>query len=66
MARNVGPRKIGKYPLEFKAKAVALSRLPGLEVRQVAEWSELGSALKYQIFRLAQGCSPLKEVYGFG
>ena len=37
MARNLGPRKIGKYPIEFKAKAVALSRLPGLEVRQVAE-----------------------------
>jgi transposase len=37
MARNLGPRKIGKYPIEFKAKAVALSRLPGLKVRQVAE-----------------------------
>ena len=37
MARNLGPRKIGKYPIEFKAKAVALSRLPGVEVRQVAE-----------------------------
>jgi len=37
MLRALGPRKIGKYPIEFKAKAVALSRLPGLEVRQVAE-----------------------------
>ena len=37
MPRALGPRKIGKYPIEFKAKAVALSRLPGLEVRQVAE-----------------------------
>ena len=37
MPKAIGPRKIGKYPLEFKAKAVALSHLPGLEVRQVAE-----------------------------
>src|SRR5262245_5501680 len=37
MPRALGPRKIGKYPIEFKAKAVALSRLPGMEVRQVAE-----------------------------
>ena len=37
MPRALGPRKIGKYPIEFKAKAVALSRLPGVEVQQVAE-----------------------------
>jgi transposase len=37
MPRAIGPRKIGKYPIEFKAKAVALSRLPGVEVKQVAE-----------------------------
>jgi transposase len=37
MPKAIGPRKIGKYPLEFKAKAVGLSHLPGLEVRQVAE-----------------------------
>jgi transposase len=41
MPRALGPRKIGKYPIEFKAKAVALSRLPGLEVRQVAELKRL-------------------------
>jgi transposase-like protein len=37
MPKAIGPRKIGKYLLEFKAKAVALSHLPGIEVRQVAE-----------------------------
>ena len=33
MARNLGPRRIGKYPIEFKAKAVALSRLPAVAVK---------------------------------
>jgi transposase len=37
MPRALGPRTIGKYPIELKAKAVALSQLPGLEVRQLAE-----------------------------
>ncbi len=37
MAKAIGPRKIGKYPLEFKAKAVALSQVPGLGVQEVAD-----------------------------
>ena len=37
MPKAIGPRKIGKYPLEFKTKAVALSQIPGIEVQQVAE-----------------------------
>ena len=36
MAR-AGPRKIGRYSLEFKLKAVKLSHLPGVEVQAVAE-----------------------------
>lgn len=37
MPRAIGPRKIRKYPLEFKAKAVALSQIPGIGVQDVAE-----------------------------
>jgi transposase len=36
MAR-AGPRKVGRYSLEFKLKAVKLSHLPGIEVQAVAE-----------------------------
>ncbi len=37
MARALGPRKIHRYSEEFKATAVKLSTLPGVEVQAVAE-----------------------------
>ncbi len=37
MARALGPRKIHRYSEEFKATAVKLSALPGVEVQAVAE-----------------------------
>lgn len=37
MARNTGPRKIHRYTAEFKVKAVKLSGLGGVQVKDVAE-----------------------------
>ena len=37
MARNKGPRKTNHYTAEFKLKAVKLSGLEGVQVRDVAE-----------------------------
>ena len=37
MARARGPRKIHRYDTEFKVKAVRLSQLPGVQVKDVAE-----------------------------
>ena len=37
MARMTGPRKIRSYSKEFKATAVRLSNLPGVQVQDVAE-----------------------------
>jgi transposase len=37
MARTKGPRKIHRYSSEFKLKAVKLSDLPGVQVKDVAE-----------------------------
>ncbi len=37
MARRVGPVKVRQYSLEFKLKAVKLSRLKGVEVQAVAD-----------------------------
>ena len=37
MARNKGPRKIQRYSAEFKVKAVKLSDLGGVQVKDVAE-----------------------------
>jgi transposase len=36
MAGIKGPRKIDRYDDEFKVKAVRLSRLPGVQVRDIA------------------------------
>jgi transposase len=36
MARIKGPRKINRYDDEFKLKAVRLSQLPGVQVKDVA------------------------------
>ena len=41
MARRVGPKKIQRYSLEFKLKAVKLSQLPGVEVQAVADALEI-------------------------
>jgi len=41
MARRVGPVKVRQYSLEFKLKAVKLSRLPGVEVQAVADALEI-------------------------
>lgn len=38
---RAGPRKVQRYSLEFKRKAVALSQLPDVEVRAVAEALEI-------------------------
>ncbi len=37
MAKIVGPRKIRSYSKEFKATAVRLSLIPGVQVQDVAE-----------------------------
>lgn len=37
MARITGPRKVNRYSDEFKATAVKLSQLPGVQVKDVAE-----------------------------
>jgi transposase len=37
MAKAKGPRKIYRYETEFKVKAVKLSELPGVRVKDVAE-----------------------------
>ena len=41
MARRVGPVKVRRYSLEFKLKAVTLSRLKGVEVQAVADALEI-------------------------
>jgi transposase len=41
MARRVGPVKVRQYSLEFKLKAVKLSRLKGVEVQAVADALEI-------------------------
>lgn len=38
---RAGPRKVQRYSLEFKRKAVALSELPEVEVQAVAEALEI-------------------------
>lgn len=38
---RAGPRKVQRYSLEFKRKAVALSQLPGVEVQAVADALEI-------------------------
>ena len=38
---RAGPRKVQRYSLEFKLKAVKLSRLKGVEVQAVAEALEI-------------------------
>jgi transposase len=37
MPRTKGPRKINRYGDEFKARAVKLSQVPGVQVQEVAE-----------------------------
>ena len=37
MARIKGPRKVHRYSIEFKRKAVSLSDLAGVQVKDVAE-----------------------------
>ncbi|MFN7985509.1 MAG: transposase [Vicinamibacterales bacterium] len=41
MARPIGPKKVQRYSLEFKLKAVKLSQMPGVEVQAVAEALEI-------------------------
>ena len=41
MARRVGPKKVQRYSLEFKLKAVKLSQLKGVEVQAVADALEI-------------------------
>jgi transposase-like protein len=38
---RAGPRKVQRYSLEFKRRAVALSQLPEVEVQAVAEALEI-------------------------
>lgn len=37
MARIVGPKKVQRYSVEFKLKAVKLSRIKGVQVQEVAD-----------------------------
>ena len=41
MARPIGPRKVGRYTTEFRATAVRLSLLPGVQVQDVAQSLEI-------------------------
>ena len=41
MARRVGPKKVQRYSLEFKLKAVKLSQLKDVQVQAVAEALEI-------------------------
>lgn len=41
MARNTGPRKVYRYTDEFKLKAVKLSELEGVQVKDVADALEI-------------------------
>ena len=41
MARRVGPKKVQRYSLEFKLKAVKLSQLKDVEVQAVADALEI-------------------------
>ncbi|MFN7982433.1 MAG: transposase [Vicinamibacterales bacterium] len=41
MARPIGPKKVQRYSLEFKLKAVKLSQMPGVEVQAVADALEI-------------------------
>ena len=41
MARPIGPKKVQRYSLEFKLKAVKLSQVPGVGVQAVAEALEI-------------------------
>jgi transposase len=41
MPRRIGPVKVRRYSLEFKLKAVKLSRLKGVEVQAVADALEI-------------------------
>lgn len=41
MPKAKGPRKIHRYETEFKVKAVKLSQLPGVQVKDVAESLDL-------------------------
>ncbi len=46
---RAGPRKVQRYSLEFKRKAVKLSQLKGVEVQAVAD------ALEIHPFMLSRG-----------
>lgn len=37
MGSRIGPKKVHRHSIEFKLTAVKLSRMPGVEVRTVAE-----------------------------
>ena len=37
MGRATQPRRVAKYSVEFKVSAVRLSKLPGVQVQDVAE-----------------------------
>ena len=41
MAAPIGPKKVHRYTLEFKLKAVKLSQLKGVEVQAVADALEI-------------------------
>ena len=41
MPRIKGPRKINRYPDEFKVRAVRMSALPGVQVQDVAHALDL-------------------------
>lgn len=41
MARAIGPRKVSRYTHEFKLKAVKLTELEGVQVKDVAEALEI-------------------------
>ena len=45
MGKMIGPRKIRSYSKEFKATAVRLSNMPGVQVQDVAEASGYSSDL---------------------
>ena len=46
MARNLGLRKMGKYPIEFKAKAAGVAELDGFR-RHWPSMQELSAQRRY-------------------
>ena len=59
MARPIGPKKVQRYSLEVKLKAVKLSQMPGVEVQAVAEALETHPFMLSRWRKEARGIIPV-------